>query len=583
MKRKITMLFILLLLGIQTLIVVYWFFSIEPRIIKSSYANANALSQAISRYISDSIHYVYDDLWLDRIIKSIDILRISKHPDTDKPFILGVHIQIDTDVIQHLPESTDKTLDIKRGDVNNNHFISTIPLYSSETKELIAISKIYSSMEFIDNLKRDVRNRLFSVSILVFIFLLLVWYAINKLYDKLMKKTTELEKYKNHLEEQIEHRTTEIVKNCQIIEQETIERKRIYNNLIESEYKYKSIIDNIELGIAMISSDMEIVSLNRQMMQWFPDVDVSKVPTCYKIFNTESKDNICSHCPTRNTLKDGKVYEVVTDITTNRGVRHYRIISSPIKDHTNDIVAAIEMFDDITERRVMEQELMDSREELNKSREKLRELSSYLQDAIEQERLHIARELHDGLGQILMVLKMDASWLKQVFSSQNQKKVYDKTQGMIKLINSALSTIREITFELRPVILDDLGLLAAIKDHIDKIQNRFDIDFSVTTITQDLSIDNNLSTILFRIFQESITNVIRHAKATRARVTIVETQESIQLTISDNGIGIKSNDLYKPKSFGIMGIKERLLCCDGYIKIRGINNRGTTVKVKVHK
>ncbi|MCX5808499.1 MAG: ATP-binding protein [Proteobacteria bacterium] len=135
------------------------------------------------------------------------------------------------------------------------------------------------------------------------------------------------------------------------IKQLGLEQKSVIDSLRELEERYSGVIDNIGVGVALISPHMEILSLNNQMKRWFPGIDTSKKPVCYKAFNNPPRDTICSYCPTYKTLLDGQVYESVTDTPAGKESIHYRIVSSPLKDNDGNIVAAIEMVDDITEKK----------------------------------------------------------------------------------------------------------------------------------------------------------------------------------------------------------------------------------------
>lgn len=145
------------------------------------------------------------------------------------------------------------------------------------------------------------------------------------------------------------------------IKQLGLERKSAVDGLRELEARYSSVIDNIGVGVALISPHMEIISLNNQMKRWFPGIDTSKKPVCYKAFNNPPRDTICSDCPTYKTLLDGQVYESVTDTPAGKESIHYRIVSSPLKDNDGNIVAAIETVDDITEQKRLDTLLQKER------------------------------------------------------------------------------------------------------------------------------------------------------------------------------------------------------------------------------
>jgi PAS domain S-box-containing protein len=161
-------------------------------------------------------------------------------------------------------------------------------------------------------------------------------------------------------------------------------RKIAEEALRASEEKYRSVVDNIGIGIALISPNMEIITQNNQMKKWFPDVDVSKKPICYKTFNDPPRGHVCSYCPTYKTFRDGQVHESVTDTPAGQETIHYRIISSPVRDRDGNIIAAIEMVEDITERRRAKKDLEKREKELREKTRNLEELNTALKVLLRQ-------------------------------------------------------------------------------------------------------------------------------------------------------------------------------------------------------
>jgi signal transduction histidine kinase len=232
-----------------------------------------------------------------------------------------------------------------------------------------------------------------------------------------------------------------------------------------------------------------------------------------------------------------------------------------------------ELKEEITMRKQVEEELKDSHEQL-------RNLSMYLLDVREEERTNVAREIHDELGQRLTAMKMDVSWLSKRLS-KDQESLLEKAQSITKSIHTTIHTVKKISSNLRPSVLDHFGLSAAIEWEAKEFGNRTDIPCNITIVPEDIILDKDLSTSIFRIFQETLTNVIRHAKATRVDMSLKEEAEKIVLEVIDNGKGITKEQVSSPISFGLIGIKERVKALRGEVTIRGIPKQGTTVTITI--
>jgi signal transduction histidine kinase len=153
---------------------------------------------------------------------------------------------------------------------------------------------------------------------------------------------------------------------------------------------------------------------------------------------------------------------------------------------------------------------------------------------------------------------------------------------MLKIVDSTIKTVQRISSELRPVLLDDLGLVAAMEWQTQAFQARTGIRCKLNTSeSQDLALDQDLSTTIFRIFQESMTNISRHAKATKAEVTLANSRNNIALEVKDNGVGIVDKAIADSRSFGLVGIRERVIFRGGDFSIQGLKNIGTTVRVSL--
>ncbi len=230
-------------------------------------------------------------------------------------------------------------------------------------------------------------------------------------------------------------------------------------------------------------------------------------------------------------------------------------------------------YEDITEQKKAE-------EELERSHEELRSLSTHLQLVREKESTRIARRIHDELGQSLTALQMDLSWLDNRLPKRSTV-LREKAGKMARLVDSTIDSVHRISTELRPILLDDLGLLAAIEWQANDFQNRSGIACEVTFDCRERSINKDAATALFRIFQETLTNVARHASATAVALTLKETGNELIMEVADNGRGITDEQIEDSSSFGIMGMRERANFLGGAVHLKGQHFRGTTVSVTI--
>jgi PAS domain S-box-containing protein len=219
---------------------------------------------------------------------------------------------------------------------------------------------------------------------------------------------------------------------------------------------------------------------------------------------------------------------------------------------------------------------------LKKSHFELRNLSVHLQSVREEERTRISREIHDELGQSLTALKMDLSWMEKKICHEDEDLI-KKSISMLELVDSTIDTVRRISSDLRPGILDDLGLFAAIEWQAGEIEQRSNIKINcdIPPEYEEAIWNDDHKISLFRIFQEAMTNIVRHSKATEAEVTIKKEDNIINFLISDNGIGITDDQINYTKSCGIIGIRERVNYCGGTLDISGAKNRGTTIRISI--
>lgn len=218
-------------------------------------------------------------------------------------------------------------------------------------------------------------------------------------------------------------------------------------------------------------------------------------------------------------------------------------------------------------------------------REQLRSLAARLTQVREEERTHLAREIHDVLGQALTGLKMDLSWLSKraanETSSASAGAFQEKICAMSQVVDSTIGTVRELATQLRPSLLDDLGLEAAVEWQVQEFEKRSGISCHLVSNLGETEMNADCATALFRILQETLTNVARHAHASDVEVRLHLENGNALLQVHDNGRGITARELSKTKSLGLLGIRERALLVGGKVDITGVPQKGTTVLVRV--
>jgi signal transduction histidine kinase len=259
-------------------------------------------------------------------------------------------------------------------------------------------------------------------------------------------------------------------------------------------------------------------------------------------------------------------------------VRWVRVLAAAVLSPEGAPTGYVGTVEDITQGKLSE-------EELRASREQLRAFAAHLQSIREEERKLITREIHDELGQALTGFKMDLAWMRNRLQSEEldtiKQSLLDKIKTVGGLIDGTANLVRKLCTELRPGVLDDLGLTAAIEWQAREYQGRTGIICDVKVDLGDLVVDPDRSTALFRIFQEILTNVARHAQATKVEVMMKTTGAEVLLEVKDNGRGIKPGEIAGSKSLGLLGMRERAIILGGEVEISGAPGNGTTVSVKV--
>jgi PAS domain S-box-containing protein len=353
------------------------------------------------------------------------------------------------------------------------------------------------------------------------------------------------------------------------------ERKKSEIELRESESKFKMLFNsaNDAVFVTQLSNEKsygDFIEVNEvactrlgytkeEFLQLSPSAIVSQKSINDFNFNME------------RLLREGHViYDLV------HRAKDKKLIPVEINSHLflyNEMPTVLSIARDITERKQAE-------EKLKRTSKLLRELATHLQSVREEERTLIAQEIHDELGQVLTALKIQIALLANKLN-KNQQALKEKINSLSDMIDASVESVQKISSKLRPGILDELGLIAAIEWQAEDFEKLTNIKCSLSLPRAEIVLEKNKSTAIFRIFQEALTNIVRHSEANKVVISLMNHQSNIYLEILDNGKGITQEQIRDFKSLGIHGMEERALVFGGQVYIEGIAGKGTTVKVEI--
>lgn len=344
--------------------------------------------------------------------------------------------------------------------------------------------------------------------------------------------------------------------------------------LREAESKYRSIFENSIGGIYQTTGEGKCITANlslaRILRYKYPDDLIKNITDMGQLYVNPGRRMDFIHLIQGTDVISGFESQVYCRDGEKIWISESAVA---VRDANGRFLYYEGFVEDITERKRAE-------EELKSSREQLRYLSAYLHSAIESERRYIAREIHDELGQMLTALKMDLRWMNSR-TAGDRKSVLVKIKSMSELVDTAVRTVHKIATELRPGLLDDLGLTAAIEWQAGEFQKRTGMKCELSLNLKDTLLSQDISTAVYRILQEALTNIVRHAQATYVKIVLKEETDRIVLEIADDGKGITQEQITHPKSFGITGIRERVYLLGGDVNITGIPYRGTSLTAKI--
>jgi PAS domain S-box-containing protein len=273
---------------------------------------------------------------------------------------------------------------------------------------------------------------------------------------------------------------------------------------------------------------------------------------------------------------DGSYNEEYRIVRPDGSIRWVYDRAFPIRDPSGAVYRIAGIAEDMTERKSLQDKIRDSNEALGS-------LAIRLQTIREDERTRISMDLHDQLGQALVTTKFYLQWMDQALSAGNFSDVLPVWQSRLKLVIQEMDTmlvaVQKICFDLRPAELDQLGLVAALKQQVQVFADRTGIACATEVHVDDTKIPSEQSTALFRILQEALTNIAKHAAATQVKIDLTEENGLARLHVEDDGIGIQESKIHDEKSLGLLGIRERLRPLNGQLHIAACQGRGTTLVV----
>ncbi len=345
------------------------------------------------------------------------------------------------------------------------------------------------------------------------------------------------------------------------------------------------IIDSLEDELLVVDKDYRILQANEAVLRRVGKHRQEVIGShCYEVSHNVSRH--CSpplhECPIQTVWETSKPARAThvhpSYIKGERKERYFDIVASPVIDSRGNIIAVTELMRDVTD-------IKKAEEQLEASREQLRSLSAHLESIREEERKKIAHDLHDETSQIIISLNtlLEAARSKLPNNAKRSKALLDMAQGLSLRI---LDQIHRLIYQLRPTIIDDLGLAAAIRWLTENTLEAAGVKVKLKVIGRERRVNSELETIIFRVLQEMINNILKHTQAGNVCISLNFGKETIKLRVKDDGCGFDVNEAInskdRPRGLGLLGMKERIGIINGTIKIRSRpGGGGTEIDVEI--
>lgn len=359
------------------------------------------------------------------------------------------------------------------------------------------------------------------------------------------------------------------------IGQDVTDSRRVEDALRSSEEKFREMAESIREVIWMMNAAAdEIVYVNPAYEQiWGRSCESLYQNPMSWLDAVQPDDRVRTHSQFEKKMRGEQIESEYRIRKPNGEERWISSRAFPIHDHAGQLIRVVGIAQDITERKGMEYKLQCSMDHL-------RALAGHLQNIREEERARVAREIHDELGQALTAIKIHASFLISDQCAHQQQA--QRAESIMQLVDQTIQSVRRISTELRPAILDDLGLVPAIEWYAEEFQTRTGTKCRLELPQLAIVTDRECATAVFRIFQETLTNIARHANATEVGVRLDREHGDLILEVQDNGKGLPIEAGFPSRrSLGFLGMRERALLLGGELVLTGAPGKGTTVKLRI--
>jgi PAS domain S-box-containing protein len=354
-------------------------------------------------------------------------------------------------------------------------------------------------------------------------------------------------------------------------------RTRAERLLAQSEARLRGILDSAMDAVITIDEDQKIVLFNAAAERMFrcPQQEALGAPLAWFIpdrFRTAHGAHVKAFAATGVTTRRMAGSRVVTGLRRDGEEFPIDASISQLREEGGTFYTVV--LRDVSER-------VRAHEALARSREELRELATAASSAREQEQARIARELHDELAQSLSTLKMDIALIRGARPAAEDGVLGKRLDRMEKQIDGTIAAMRRIAADLRPLALDDLGLLPAIEALVQDFERRTGIRCELAIGDEHLALPDAHATAVFRIVQESLTNVVKHARAKRVEIVVDADDEAVTVSVRDDGTGFAADGPRKPQSYGLLGIRERAYLLGGDMRVTTAPGEGTEIEVRL--